>query len=210
MRALLAFPLLASLVLATPASADFASCVAGLRSHAASNGISGTTFDSVMRGVEPDMKVLELMNNQPEFKTPVWDYLATLVDDQKVSEGRAALAKHSGTLARIEQAYGVDRHVVVAVWGIKVAVVEASAGRGRAQRWSALRRTERRRSRWFSRGGGGLSYRHGVGCYPHRAGVNNPVAAGSAVQQAVQGFIECEAASQACDAAGPARCRSQN
>ena len=119
MRALLAFPLLASLVLATPASADFASCVAGLRSHAASNGISGTTFDSVMRGVEPDMKVLELMNNQPEFKTPVWDYLATLVDDQKVSEGRAALAKHSGTLARIEQAYGVDRHVVVAVWGVE-------------------------------------------------------------------------------------------
>ncbi len=105
--------------LASPAAADFASCVAGLRGHAASNGISGATFDRVMHGVEPDMKVIELMNNQPEFKTPVWDYLATLVDEQKVSEGRAMLAKHAGTLARIEQAYGVDRHVVVAVWGVE-------------------------------------------------------------------------------------------
>lgn len=107
------------LTLAAPAQADFASCVAGLRSSALSQGISGATFDRAMRGVEPDMKILELMNNQPEFKTPVWDYLATLVDDQKVREGRAMLSQHASTLSRIEQAYGVDRHVVVAVWGVE-------------------------------------------------------------------------------------------
>ncbi|MFN7321824.1 MAG: lytic murein transglycosylase, partial [Methylobacterium sp.] len=71
------------------ASADFASCVAGLRSAATTAGVSGSTFDRVMRDVEPDMRVIELMQNQPEFKTPIWDYLATLVDEQKVSEGRA-------------------------------------------------------------------------------------------------------------------------
>jgi lytic murein transglycosylase len=121
MRAALSLvsPLAALLALATPAWADFASCVAGLRSAATAQGISGATFDRTMRGVEPDMKVLELMGNQPEFKTPVWDYLATLVDDQKVREGRAMLAKHASTLAAIEQAYGVDRHTVVAVWGVE-------------------------------------------------------------------------------------------
>lgn len=119
MRVLLSLPLLAGLVLATPAAADFASCVAGLRSHAAAQGISGATFDKAMKGVEPDLKVLELMGNQPEFRTPVWDYLATLVDEQKVSEGRAMLQKHANVLARIEQAYGVDRHTVVAVWGVE-------------------------------------------------------------------------------------------
>lgn len=119
MRAPFLAPFAVLALLATPAHADFASCVAGLRSHAISNGISGTTFDSVMRGVEPDMKVLELMGNQPEFRTPVWDYLATLVDDQKVAEGRAMLSRHASTLARIEQAYGVDRHTVVAVWGVE-------------------------------------------------------------------------------------------
>lgn len=101
------------------ARADFASCVAGLRSHALGQGISGSVFDQMMSGVTPDMKIIEAMNAQPEFKTPIWDYLATLVDDQKVTEGRAMLQRHAGVLAQIEQAYGVDRHTVVAVWGVE-------------------------------------------------------------------------------------------
>lgn len=111
------------------ASADFASCLAGLRAAATSAGVPASTFDRVMRGVEPDMKVIELMQNQPEFKTPIWDYLATLVDDQKVSEGRALLQKHASLLARIEQAYGVDRHAVVAVWGVESDFGNISGGR---------------------------------------------------------------------------------
>ncbi|MFY8113572.1 MAG: lytic murein transglycosylase [Rhabdaerophilum sp.] len=114
-------PLLALALAAAiaPARADFAGCVSGLRSHALSQGISGGTFDQMMSGVTPDMKIIEAMNAQPEFKTPIWDYLATLVDDQKITEGRAMLAKHASVLARIEQAYGVDRHTVVAVWGVE-------------------------------------------------------------------------------------------
>ncbi len=75
------------------------------------------------------MRVIELMQNQPEFRTPIWDYLATLVDDQKVSEGRALLQKHASLLARIEQAYGVDRHTVVAVWGVESDYGNISGGR---------------------------------------------------------------------------------
>ncbi len=93
--------------------------MAGLRSHALGQGISGSVFDQMMSGVTPDMKIIEAMNAQPEFKTPIWDYLATLVDDQKVTEGRAMLQRHAGVLAQIEQAYGVDRHTVVAVWGVE-------------------------------------------------------------------------------------------
>jgi lytic murein transglycosylase len=110
---------LATLLALLPARADFATCVAGLRSHALGQGISGSTFDRMMDGVQPDMKIIEAMNAQPEFKTPIWDYLATLVDEQKVTEGRAMLARHATTLAQIEQSYGVDRHTVVAVWGVE-------------------------------------------------------------------------------------------
>ncbi|HUN10735.1 MAG TPA: lytic murein transglycosylase [Rhabdaerophilum sp.] len=103
----------------SPARADFASCVAGLRSHALGQGISAGVFDRAMSGVEPDMKIIEAMGAQPEFKTPIWDYLATLVDEEKVAQGRALLRQHASTLARIEQTYGVDRHAVVAVWGVE-------------------------------------------------------------------------------------------
>ncbi len=104
---------------AVPAHADFASCVAGLRSQALSQGISAATFDRAMSGIEPDMKIIELMDNQPEFKTPIWDYLGTLVDDEKVADGKAMLRKYASTLASAEERFGVDRHTIVAVWGVE-------------------------------------------------------------------------------------------
>ncbi len=110
---------LAALTSANAAKADFASCLDGLRSTATSQGISGGTFDRVMRGVAPDPKVIEAMDAQPEFKTPIWDYLASLVDNQKVSEGRANMQRYASVLAAAEQRFGVDRHTVAAVWGVE-------------------------------------------------------------------------------------------
>ncbi|CAN1535823.1 MltB Membrane-bound lytic murein transglycosylase B [Rhabdaerophilaceae bacterium] len=130
MRAILLLPsALAMVLMAMPVRADFASCLAGLRSAATAAGVSGATFDRTMRGIEPDMKVIELMQNQPEFRTPIWDYLATLVDERKVSEGRALLSRHASLVARIEQAYGVDRHTVVAVWGVESDYGQIASGR---------------------------------------------------------------------------------
>lgn len=111
---------LAAGILAAPAArADFRSCVAGLRQHALASGIQPAIFDRALAGVQPDMKIIELMNNQPEFKTPIWDYLATLVDDEKVADGRAMLRQYAGTLAAAERRFGVDRHAIVAVWGVE-------------------------------------------------------------------------------------------
>jgi lytic murein transglycosylase len=72
-----------------------------------------------MAGVEPDMKVIEAMNNQPEFKTPIWDYLGTLVDEEKVAEGRSMLRQYASVFAAAEQRFGVDRHTIAAVWGVE-------------------------------------------------------------------------------------------
>ena len=124
----LALPLILSSVPAF-AQGSFQSCLSGLRSAAAAKGVSGATFDRAMAGVQPDMKIIEAMNNQPEFKTPIWDYLGTLVDDEKVAEGRAMLRQHASTLAAAEKRFGVDRHTIVAVWG-----VESDYGKARG-RW---------------------------------------------------------------------------
>ena len=101
------------------AQAGFQSCLSGLRADAAAKGVSGATFDRAMAGVEPDMKVIEAMNNQPEFKTPIWDYLGTLVDDEKVAEGRNMLRQYASVFAAAEQRFGVDRHTIAAVWGVE-------------------------------------------------------------------------------------------
>ncbi|TNC72368.1 lytic murein transglycosylase [Rubellimicrobium roseum] len=63
--------------------------------------------------------VIERDRNQAEFKRSLPDYLLTAVSDSRVENGRAALARHADALARIEATYGVDREVVVAVWGME-------------------------------------------------------------------------------------------
>src|SRR5215204_3292033 len=117
----LPFAVLATALLATSASAqaDFRSCLAGLRGQAAEQGISAATFDRAFSGVQPDMSVLEAMDNQPEFKTPIWDYMAALVDEERVTDGRAAMRQHAQALAAAESRYGVDRHVIAGVWGVE-------------------------------------------------------------------------------------------
>jgi lytic murein transglycosylase len=101
------------------AQADFQSCVAGLRADALGRGVTAPVFDRAMAGVAPDPKVIESLQFQPEFKTPIWDYLAALVDEQKVSEGRAMMQRHAGALAAAEKRFGVDRFTIAAVWGVE-------------------------------------------------------------------------------------------
>jgi lytic murein transglycosylase len=104
---------------AAPAAADFDSCVAGIRESAIAKGVSGSTFDRVMAGVTPDPKVVESMETQPEFKTPIWDYMALLVDQKRVDDGRQMMTRHAAALSSAEARYGVDRYVIAAVWGVE-------------------------------------------------------------------------------------------
>jgi lytic murein transglycosylase len=104
---------------APSARADFASCVGSLRTEASHAGISARTVDVAFNGLEPDAKVLDLQKQQPEFKTPVWDYVDGLVDDDRVSDGKAAMAREGRALARAEEKYGVSRYMLAAIWGVE-------------------------------------------------------------------------------------------
>jgi len=97
----------------------YAACIADLRTVAEKQGITAASFDTSTRGLLADMSVLDLLDAQPEFTTPLWDYLAALVDDQRVADGQAMLATHRDLLDRVALAYGVDAATVVAVWGVE-------------------------------------------------------------------------------------------
>ena len=99
--------------------ADFRACLGRLRGEAASRGITGATFDTHTAGLTPDMAVIGLLDAQPEFVTPIWDYLASLVDEERVADGREMVGKWREVLHRVEARYGVDPETVVAVWGVE-------------------------------------------------------------------------------------------
>lgn len=94
-------------------------CRSRLRASAIDAGIAASVFDRHVAAVVPDPTVLEFLDAQPEFTTPVWDYLAGLVDEERVSDGQEQLRIHADLLARIAQRYGVDPETVVAVWGVE-------------------------------------------------------------------------------------------
>jgi lytic murein transglycosylase len=105
---------------AGPAAADgFPACLGGLKGAAAKAGISPAVTAAALDGAQPDEKVLKLSRAQPEFKTPIWDYLGFLVDEQRVTDGRAMMAQHDGVLRAAERRFGVNRHVIAAVWGVE-------------------------------------------------------------------------------------------
>ena len=104
---------------ATPDPGAFDACLARLRGEAAQRGIDGETWNRHTRGLAPDASVLESLDYQPEFKTPIWDYLAALVDDERIAQGRERLLQWYDTLRAIEARYGVDPATVVAVWGVE-------------------------------------------------------------------------------------------
>jgi lytic murein transglycosylase len=101
------------------AAASFQECLSGLRPQILAKGVDAATFEKTTRGLEPNPDVLQFAQAQPEFKTPIWDYLAGLVDDERINDGRAMMRRWAQPLATAEARFGVDQATVVAVWGVE-------------------------------------------------------------------------------------------
>ncbi|KJH59696.1 lytic murein transglycosylase [Acinetobacter calcoaceticus] len=98
---------------------NFQSCLANLRSQAIAAGVSGTTYDRYTQNLTPDYSVIDKLNYQPEFSTPIWDYLSGLVDEERIELGKQKLAQYRDVLNRASQTYGVPPETIVAVWGVE-------------------------------------------------------------------------------------------
>lgn len=109
----------------TDSNQTLARCLAGVRASPSARRIADTTWERFTTGLTVDARIIEQRDAQPEFKLPIWDYLAVMVDDERIADGRRLMAERKATFATIERRYGVDPHVVAAIWGI-----ESNFGRG--------------------------------------------------------------------------------
>lgn len=101
------------------AAANFESCLGRLWPLAARRHVSRASFERYLRGLTPDLRIMDLLDRQPEFTKALWDYLDILVNDARIASGRELLAKHKAIFDRVEKAYGVDRYVITAIWGVE-------------------------------------------------------------------------------------------
>jgi membrane-bound lytic murein transglycosylase B len=101
------------------AAANFRSCLAGLAPLAEQRGIPREVFEANIAGLTPELRIMDLLDAQPEFTKSFWDYLDLLVSEDRINNGRAILAQHRASFDAMEKAYGVDRHFVAAIWGVE-------------------------------------------------------------------------------------------
>ncbi len=100
-------------------NAGYDAWVANFRDTALSRGVAAGTYDTAFAsaGFLPD--VIERDRNQTEFTRTTQDYLAIAASDERITKGRAAFARTRSILAQIEDRYGVEAHVIAAVWGLE-------------------------------------------------------------------------------------------
>jgi membrane-bound lytic murein transglycosylase B len=101
------------------AAANFRGCLERLWPLAARRNVPRAMFDAQIAGLTPDLRIMDLLDGQPEFTKSFWDYLDLLVSEARIANGRAILAKHKAAFDEVEKAYGVDRYVIAAIWGIE-------------------------------------------------------------------------------------------
>jgi lytic murein transglycosylase len=133
-RVLLFSALLASLALISPevgaapsksvktkaeAGNRFAGYVDRIWPLARARGVSRATFDLAFKGMTPDAEVIALTKKQSEFVKPIWDYLASATSAARIERGTRILYENESTLAAVEARYGVDRSVILGVWGME-------------------------------------------------------------------------------------------
>ncbi|MCP4380422.1 MAG: lytic murein transglycosylase [Hyphomicrobiales bacterium] len=122
LRRRLGFPLAGLALLGMAGLAEAASPSQWVRSFwptAKAAGVSRTVYNNALRGFTPDPDVLKKAGSQSEFKMQIWDYLDITVTEDRIIKGRELLTTYASDLAAIEQRYGVDREVLVAIWGIE-------------------------------------------------------------------------------------------
>lgn len=109
----------AALTVPSWAKSSFEAWVRDFRPHALRRGISEKTYDRVMSAVTPDTSVFELEKKQPEFTVEMWQYINRRCSEWRVSVGKTRAAEYKALFDRLEHDYGVDRYVLLGLWGME-------------------------------------------------------------------------------------------
>ncbi|MCP4935982.1 MAG: lytic murein transglycosylase [bacterium] len=112
------------------------------------NGVSRKTFNTAFRGVRPDPEVIRSAHYQPEFVRPIWDYMSSATSNQRVTVGQDMLRKNKRLLDRLENRYKVDRHTIVAIWGMESNYGLTKGDKNVIQSLATLAYRDRRRRRF--------------------------------------------------------------
>jgi membrane-bound lytic murein transglycosylase B len=113
--------------------AAFQRFITALWPDAQAAGISRPVFDKAFAGVTLDKRVVARIERQPEYGKPVKAYVDDIASPARIDAGKREGVAWAPVLAAIEQKFGVDRAILLGIWGI-----ESSYG-GEKPKWDVIR-----------------------------------------------------------------------
>ena len=97
----------------------FQTCVKSFWPAAKRAGVSWDTFEKATAGISHDQEVIESARYQPEYKKPMGEYVDRAISPKRLSMGQQKLVEYGQLLDQVEAKYGVDKHIVLAIWGVE-------------------------------------------------------------------------------------------
>jgi membrane-bound lytic murein transglycosylase B len=101
------------------AAQPFGQWVESFRAKATAKGITEATYTRVMGNLKPDTSVFKEIRSQPEFNQQLWQYINRRVSDWRIQTGQDRLKEFAPLFGRIEKDFGVERSVILGLWGIE-------------------------------------------------------------------------------------------
>ena len=98
---------------------SFAHFLDALWPEAHRHGISRATFDAAFKDVTPDPEVIAKTRKQSEFTKTTGQYLDSAVSEKRITTGTSRYNEWAPWLAKAEKRFGVDRYVILGVWGLE-------------------------------------------------------------------------------------------
>ena len=98
---------------------SFEAWLQGVRTEAASMGLSQSAIDSALGSVRFDQAIVNKSRAQGVFTQDFLQFSDRMVESYRVPQGKAAIQKAANTFARIEQTFGVPAPVLTAYWGLE-------------------------------------------------------------------------------------------
>ena len=87
--------------------------------RAIAKGYDAVTVRDLIGGATFKPSAVKSNDSQPEFTKPIWSYVKGAASGPRLESGKSKLASNTGSFDRIEAAYGVDRNILTAIWGLE-------------------------------------------------------------------------------------------
>ena len=98
---------------------EFAIWLSNFEQNALKLGITQQTLDLSFKNIEPNKRVIELDQRQPEFTITLDEYLNNTTPKFRVNKGKKLYVQHKDLLERVSDQYGVQPRFLLALWGIE-------------------------------------------------------------------------------------------